>query len=110
MSRTRLPTVYELSVAGRRGVDLPQPDVPQTPLPAGELRTQCDLPELSQLDVVRHYTALSQRNLGVDSTFYPLGSCTMNTIRGSMRRLRGFLVSPKHIRLRSLKPCRETSR
>jgi glycine dehydrogenase subunit 2 len=82
-----------MSVAGRRGVDLPQPDVPQTPLPASELRTQCDLPELSQLDVVRHYTALSQRNLGVDSTFYPLGSCTMKynpRINEEIARIPGF--------------------
>jgi glycine dehydrogenase subunit 2 len=93
MNRAKLPTVYEMSVAGRRGVDLPQPDVPPTPLPASELRTQCDLPELSQLDVVRHYTALSQRNLGVDSTLYPLGSCTMKynpRINEEIARIPGF--------------------
>jgi glycine dehydrogenase subunit 2 len=93
MNSAKLSTVYEMSVAGRRGVDLPQPDVPQTPLPASELRTQCDLPELSQLDVVRHYTALSQRNLGVDSTFYPLGSCTMKynpRINEEIARIPGF--------------------
>ncbi len=77
MSRTTIPTVYELSVPGRHGVDLPAPDVPQAPLPEGELRADCELPELSQVDVVRHYLALSQRNFGVDSGFYPLGSCTM---------------------------------
>jgi glycine cleavage system P protein (glycine dehydrogenase) subunit 2 len=77
MNRAKFPTIYELSVAGRRGVDLPEPDVPKTPLPADQVRADCELPELSQLDVVRHYLALSQRNLGVDSTFYPLGSCTM---------------------------------
>src|SRR5215468_12532375 len=73
-----MPTVYELSVPGRQaGVDLPASDVPLTDLPADEVRADCDLPELSQLDVVRHYLALSQRNFGVDSGFYPLGSCTM---------------------------------
>src|SRR5215468_12313743 len=73
-----MPTVYELSVPGRQaGVDLPASDVPLTDLPAGEVRVECALPELSQLDVVRHYLALSQRNFGVDSGFYPLGSCTM---------------------------------
>jgi glycine dehydrogenase subunit 2 len=77
MSHAAIPTVYELSVSGRRGVDLPAPDVPQTPLPAADLRADCRLPELAQLDVVRHYLALSQRNFGVDSGFYPLGSCTM---------------------------------
>jgi glycine dehydrogenase subunit 2 len=77
MSRAAIPTVYELSVSGRRGFDLPEPDVPQAPLPAANLRADCMLPELAQLDVVRHYLALSLRNFGVDSGFYPLGSCTM---------------------------------
>ncbi|HEY7297925.1 MAG TPA: aminomethyl-transferring glycine dehydrogenase subunit GcvPB [Xanthobacteraceae bacterium] len=77
MNRAKIATVYELSVAGRSGVDLPDPDVPQTRLPADQLRAHCELPELSQLDVVRHYLALSQRNFGVDSGFIPLGSCTM---------------------------------
>src|SRR5262244_4474911 len=75
--RDTMATVYELSVSGRAGVDLPASDVPATDLPADEVRADCPLPELSQLDVVRHYLALSQRNFGVDSGFYPLGSCTM---------------------------------
>jgi len=71
--------IYEKSVSGRRGVRLPASDVP----PAAELPPQylrsvdTTLPELSELDVVRHFTQLSRRNIGVDSTFYPLGSCTM---------------------------------
>jgi glycine cleavage system protein P-like pyridoxal-binding family len=73
MSARMIPT-YELTVPGRHGIDLPAPDVPQAPLPDAELRADCGLPELSQLDVVRHYLALSQRNFGVDSGFYPLGS------------------------------------
>jgi glycine dehydrogenase subunit 2 len=77
MSAATIPTVYERSVPGRHGIDLPAPDVPPAPLPVAELRTDCELPELSQVDVVRHYLALSQRNFGVDSGFYPLGSCTM---------------------------------
>ena len=77
MSHAAIPTVYELSVPGRHGIDLPAPDVPQSPLPVDHLRADCALPELSQIDVVRHYLALSQRNFGVDSGFYPLGSCTM---------------------------------
>ena len=71
------PTVYELSVPGRRAVALPAADVPETALPADLLRDDNGLPELSQLDVVRHYVHLAQRNFGVDSGFYPLGSCTM---------------------------------
>jgi glycine dehydrogenase subunit 2 len=72
-----VPTLYEMSVAGRTGLDLPELEVPQAPLPDAELREDCGLPELSQLDVVRHFLALSQRNFGVDTGFYPLGSCTM---------------------------------
>jgi glycine dehydrogenase subunit 2 len=88
-----IPTLYELSVRGRCGIDLPSPDVPEAALPAGELATECDLPELSQLDVVRHYLALSQRNFGVDTGFYPLGSCTMKynpKINEQIARLPGF--------------------
>jgi glycine dehydrogenase subunit 2 len=77
MNRATIPTVYELSVPGRHGVDLPVPDVPFAQLPSTELRADCELPELSQADIVRHYLALSQLNFGVDSGFYPLGSCTM---------------------------------
>jgi glycine cleavage system P protein (glycine dehydrogenase) subunit 2 len=88
-----IPTLYELSVRGRRGIDLPDSDVPETPLPAGELSQDCDLPELSQLDVVRHFLALSQRNFGVDTGFYPLGSCTMKynpKVNELIARLAGF--------------------
>jgi len=92
MSEATIPTLYELSVSGRRGVDLPAVDVPEAALPAG-LREDCGLPELAQLDVVRHYLALSQRNFGVDTGFYPLGSCTMKynpKVNEAVARLPGF--------------------
>jgi len=87
------PTIYERSVPGRCGVDLPDCDVPETPLPQDLLRGDNGQPELSQLDVVRHYLRLSQRNFGVDSGFYPLGSCTMKynpKINEEIARLPGF--------------------
>jgi len=71
------PTLYELSEPGRSGLALPALDVPEQEIPAELLREDNGLPELSQLDVVRHFLRLSQRNFGVDSGFYPLGSCTM---------------------------------
>ncbi len=73
------PTVYELSSPGRRGPQLPQLDVPEAPLPAGYVRSaeSVPLPELSELDVVRHFVRLSQKNMAIDTNFYPLGSCTM---------------------------------
>jgi glycine dehydrogenase subunit 2 len=71
--------MFEKSVAGRQGVKLPESDVAiKAVLPAKYLRSKtAELPELSELDVVRHFTQLSQRNFSVDANFYPLGSCTM---------------------------------
>lgn len=71
--------IYESSVSGRRGIKLPQSDVPSAPeLPPGLLRSAAPaLPEISELDLVRHFTNLSRRNFSVDTNFYPLGSCTM---------------------------------
>jgi len=71
--------IFELSVQGREGASLPKLDVPERELgiPAAQLRSDVPLPEVSEVDVVRHYTELSRRNFGVDSGFYPLGSCTM---------------------------------
>jgi glycine dehydrogenase subunit 2 len=70
-------TIYELSQPGRTGVTFPDPDVPTTPLPSGFERDSVNLPELSELDVIRHFTNLSHMNHSVDGGFYPLGSCTM---------------------------------
>jgi len=71
--------LFEKSVPGRRGVGPGPSDVPTTIHLNGDLlRDRCAaLPELSELDVVRHFTELSRRNFGVDTNFYPLGSCTM---------------------------------
>ena len=72
--------IFDLSKAGRQGYSLPvnRWDSSVSELPAGLLRSEAPaLPEVSELDVVRHYTNLSQMNFGVDSGFYPLGSCTM---------------------------------
>jgi glycine dehydrogenase subunit 2 len=71
--------IFEKSVAGRRGVSLPDADLPRTTeLPENLLRRKAaPLPELSELDLVRHFTNLSRRNFSIDTNFYPLGSCTM---------------------------------
>ena len=71
--------IYEKSVAGRRGLKLPAADVPRAAdLPENLLRHEsAGLPEVSELDLVRHFTNLSRRNFSVDTNFYPLGSCTM---------------------------------
>ncbi len=67
----------DISIAGRQGIDFPQPDVPLSPLPDAFLREHLPMPELSELDVIRHYTRLSQLNYSIDTGYYPLGSCTM---------------------------------
>jgi glycine dehydrogenase subunit 2 len=82
LRRRPVPVIFERGAPGRVGYSLPQSDVPAVPLetiiPAVHLRkTPAALPEVSELDVVRHYTALSHRNFSIDEGFYPLGSCTM---------------------------------
>jgi glycine dehydrogenase subunit 2 len=70
--------IYERSRPGRRGLRVPTPDLPVPPVPANLARsTPPRLPELAEPEVVRHFTELSVRNFGVDTGFYPLGSCTM---------------------------------
>jgi len=87
------PTIYELSSPGRTGVTFPDADVPCTRLPENMLREVLPLPELAEVDVVRHYVNLSKYNYSVDGGFYPLGSCTMKynpKINEDMARLPGF--------------------
>ncbi|MGH2478323.1 MAG: aminomethyl-transferring glycine dehydrogenase subunit GcvPB, partial [Ktedonobacteraceae bacterium] len=74
--------IFEKGAPGRTAATLPALDVPARALgelvPAEFLRAEpAPLPEVSEIEVVRHYTRLSQRNFGVDLGFYPLGSCTM---------------------------------
>ena len=71
--------IFEKSVPGRKGFSLPGKDVPDSAsLPANLLRKEPPaLPEISELQIIRHYTELSRKNFGIDTHFYPLGSCTM---------------------------------
>lgn len=72
------PLLSELSRPGVPGHALPELDVPAPDDLSGQLlRADLRLPELGELDVIRHYTHLAQRNFSIDSVFYPLGSCTM---------------------------------
>ncbi|HSJ36615.1 MAG TPA: aminomethyl-transferring glycine dehydrogenase subunit GcvPB [Planococcus sp. (in: firmicutes)] len=98
MHKDNQPLIFEMTKEGRVGYSLPELDVPEINLadllPEGLIREEAaDLPEVSELDIMRHYTALSKRNHGVDSGFYPLGSCTMKynpKINESVARYSGF--------------------
>ena len=90
--------IFEKSVPGRRAWSLPPLDIPNAPLesliPGRMIRKDPPgLPEVSELDLVRHYVRLSQKNFSIDSGFYPLGSCTMKynpKINDEMARLPGM--------------------
>ena len=71
--------IFEKSKPGRLGTTLPELDTPKQDnlIPEEFLRKDNNLPELSEVDIVRHFTNLSKKNFGVDNGFYPLGSCTM---------------------------------
>ncbi|GAK03355.1 glycine dehydrogenase [Geomicrobium sp. JCM 19037] len=98
MKRKEQALIFELSRPGRKGDSLPENDVPEVAVEdlldsKFVRRDDADLPEVSELQLVRHYTALSNRNFGVDSGFYPLGSCTMKynpKINEVIARLEGF--------------------
>jgi glycine dehydrogenase subunit 2 len=90
--------IFERSREGRRGFRVPDADVPEKKL--SELvdskflrKVETRLPEVSEVDVIRHYTRLSQKNYAVDLGFYPLGSCTMKynpKINEAVAALQGF--------------------
>ena len=87
------PLIYNLSSPGREGVKPPKLDVPESHLPKDWLREELPLPEVSEVDVVRHYLRLSQLNYAVDKGMYPLGSCTMKynpKVNEIAARLAGF--------------------
>ncbi|MCC2252112.1 aminomethyl-transferring glycine dehydrogenase subunit GcvPB [Virgibacillus sp. AGTR] len=98
MANQDFPLIFERSKLGRTSYSLPELDVPDVDLNAElgnkYIRTEApELPEVSELDIMRHYTGLSNRNYGVDSGFYPLGSCTMKynpKINEDVARMDGF--------------------
>ncbi len=99
MLRKPTPLIFEMSVPGRQAHQLPEYDVPEVELsrliPQQLLReAPPDLPEVGEVDVIRHFTELSQKNYGVDAGFYPLGSCTMKynpKVNEAVAQLDGFV-------------------
>lgn len=94
-------TVYEKSVKGRQGFSFNTKEIQgksaKDYLPEHLIRKQAaKLPELSEFDVVRHYTRLSQQNFAIDTNFYPLGSCTMKynpRLNEEIASLDGFVAT-----------------
>ncbi|MEE4358724.1 MAG: aminomethyl-transferring glycine dehydrogenase subunit GcvPB [Desulfococcaceae bacterium] len=87
------PLLWEKSRKGRCGISFSKKDVPDAAVDADLAGEGPDFPDLSEVDVVRHYTRLSQWNFGVDTGMYPLGSCTMKynpKINEKMAALPGF--------------------
>jgi glycine dehydrogenase subunit 2 len=81
--------IYEKSRAGRRAGRIPDPGVEAAQVPAELARSQPPrLPELAEPELVRHYTELSTRTFGIDTGFYPLGSCTMKYNPRTCTRIR----------------------
>lgn len=90
------PLIYDISSPGRVGFTLPDSDVPEAELPQGLVRQELPLPEVAENEVIRHFVRLSQLNYGVDTGFYPLGSCTMKynpKVNEDMARLPGFAMT-----------------
>ena len=87
------PLIYDIGSPGRMGVNLPECDVPKVELPAALMREELALPEVGEVQVVRHFVKLSKLNYSIDQGLYPLGSCTMKynpKINEDAARLPGF--------------------
>lgn len=85
--------IFEKSKEGRRGVDIRVPEIPCYKFPESGLRNELDLPEVAEIDTIRHFTELSKRAFGVDDGLYPLGSCTMKynpKLNEEIASLKGF--------------------
>ncbi len=87
--------IFDDSRPDNVGFDLPKSDVPRSELPANLAnQNELELPEVTEVDVVRHFTSLAKHNYGVDTGFYPLGSCTMKynpRINEELSSLDGFV-------------------
>lgn len=89
------PLIFEMGAEGRTGLPLPEEAIAgwEGLIPEGYRRVHLPLPEVTEPEVVRHYTRLSQYNFSVDTGFYPLGSCTMKynpKVNDEMASLEGF--------------------
>ncbi|XOB62196.1 aminomethyl-transferring glycine dehydrogenase subunit GcvPB [Campylobacterota bacterium DY0563] len=98
---SKVLTIFDKSQEGRKGITLPKLDVPKSEIKKEFTReNKAQLPELSEFDVVRHFTNLSTKNFAIDKNFYPLGSCTMKynpKIAERVAALEGFTGLHPHL-------------
>eukprot|EP01029_Cantina_marsupialis_P029479 TRINITY_DN78079_c0_g2_i1.p1 TRINITY_DN78079_c0_g2~~TRINITY_DN78079_c0_g2_i1.p1 ORF type:complete len:260 (+),score=53.87 TRINITY_DN78079_c0_g2_i1:37-816(+) len=98
---SKVLTIFDKSQEGRKGISLPKLDVPKSEIKKEFTReNKAQLPELSEFDVVRHFTNLSTKNFAIDKNFYPLGSCTMKynpKIAERVAALEGFTGLHPHL-------------
>lgn len=98
---SKVLTIFEKSQEGRKGIAIPKLDVPKSEIKKEFTReNKAQLPELSEFDVVRHFTNLSTKNFAIDKNFYPLGSCTMKynpKIAERVAALEGFTGLHPHL-------------
>lgn len=111
----KTPVIYDRSKKGKKAYSLPELDVPKIDasslIPEELLRKEDpNLPEVSEIDIVRHYHSLAKRNYSIDDGIYPLGSCTMKynpRVNENAARLKGFLdlhpLSPEELSQGALK-------
>lgn len=98
----REPLIFEISAEGKTAFELPKLDVPEKKEPLNNLPLRQDIkgfPQVSEIEVVRHFTRLSQTNYCIDTTFYPLGSCTMKynpKVNEKVAQIESFLFSHPH--------------
>src|SRR5437867_3967140 len=112
------PLLFELGSPGRRAFDLPKLDVPEKKVAdvvdPNLLREELSgMPELSEVDVIRHFTRLSTWNYHIDLGLYPLGSCTMKynpKINERMARLEGFAVAHPYLPARMIQGALEVQK
>ncbi|HLQ78553.1 MAG TPA: aminomethyl-transferring glycine dehydrogenase subunit GcvPB [Terriglobia bacterium] len=110
--------LFEIGSPGRRAFDLPEIDIPVKPiseiLPENVIRNEIPgMPELSEVDVVRHFTRLSTWNYHIDLGLYPLGSCTMKynpKVNERVARLEGFAMAHPYMPVELVQGALETQK
>ena len=99
--------LMDRSVSGRLGTTLPPLDVPAQELPPEDmLRDSLEMPEVSESELVRYFSQISQFNFSIDHNFYPLGSCTMKYNPKLNDEMASLRACRRYTRTSPSRPCR----